>query len=74
MTVIIGSLKTVERRADSLSDEARLELMTAAKQQALHVAGVLGDLARGLPPAAVELLTRPEPTSGRAADARTSSA
>jgi hypothetical protein len=74
MTVIIGALKTVERRGDSLSDEVRLELMTSAKQQSLHVAGVLGDLARGLPPAAVELLTRPSPASGRAADARASSA
>jgi hypothetical protein len=56
MTVIIGSLKTVERLWDTLDDARRTELLAAAREQALHVGGVLGDLARGLPPAAVELL------------------
>jgi hypothetical protein len=56
MTVIIGSLKTIERRWDTLDDAHRTELLAAAREQALHVGGVLGDLARGLPPAAVELL------------------
>jgi hypothetical protein len=58
MTVIEGGLKLVLDRWERLTPEQRGELLNAALDQALHVSGIFGDLIRGLPAAALELLER----------------
>lgn len=50
LSIVIGSVDTVRHHWDDLEPARRDRLLATAAEQAEHVAGVLEDLARGLPP------------------------
>ena len=56
MAIINGAARTLRDSGEVLGAPQRAQLLSMIVDQAEHVAGMLGDLARGLPPGIVQEL------------------
>jgi hypothetical protein len=54
--VVVGTLELLQAHGDVIDREKQVDHLVRAVAQARHVAGVLEDLVRGLPPEVREML------------------